>query len=371
MQSAEVASRRRAGGQTGVIQCMVLAMGVLGTVHRVLARARDRLSPPALVLMYHRIAAVTPDPWQLAVTPAHFAEHLEVVRRYGRPLTVGDLSRAVGAGRIPPRAIVLTLDDGYADNLLEARPLLARHDVPATIFIAAGCLGRHQGFWWDQLERLVLTPVDLPRRLGLEVRGEIHQYDLGTGTHYPVGVQREHAGWRPGTDFPTGRHRLFVTLYRLLRPLGDPERQRVLADLAAWSQAAPYPPTARPLTSSEARELGGDGLVEIGAHTLTHPQLSTLDRETQRAEIRGSRATLEEATGKEVVSFAYPYGSRSDYTPETVTLVAEAGFSGACTTLPGAVRRTSGRFELPRFHVEDCDGDGLARRLTDWTAADH
>lgn len=128
--------------------------------------------------MYHRIAAVTPDPWQLAVTPAHFAEHLEVVRRYGRPLTVGDLSRAVGAGRIPPRAIVLTLDDGYADNLLEARPLLARHDVPATIFIAAGCLGRHQGFWWDQLERLVLTPVDLPRRLGLEVRGEIHQYDL-------------------------------------------------------------------------------------------------------------------------------------------------------------------------------------------------
>ena len=347
-------------------------MGAFGTylIKRALARAGGWLAPHALVLMYHRVTAAARDPWQLAVSPAHFAEHLEVVRRYGRPLLLRDLTRTLAAGRAPRRGIVLTLDDGYADNLFEARPLLERHDVPATIFVAAGCLGRSEGFWWDQLERLVLTPVDLPPCLRLAVRGEVHQYDLGLDSRYPLEVQAQHARWRAGTGSPTGRHRLFLDLYRLLRPLSDTERQEALIHLSSWSTVAVSASSpARPLTVSELQALSGGGLVEIGAHTLTHPQLSALDREAQREEIRGSRVALQEAVGAEVMSFAYPYGARSDYTSETVDLVTEAGFSGACATVPGVVRRRSGRFELPRFHVEDCDGDGLARRLAEWPGA--
>ena len=93
-------------------------------------------------------------------------------------------------------------------------------------------------------------------------------------------------------------------------------------------------------------------------------------REGQRAEIGGSRVVLQEAAGRDVVSFAYPYGARSDYTSETMALVRDAGFSSACSTIQAAVRRGTGRYELPRVHVEDCDGDGLARRLTEWATAD-
>ncbi len=341
-------------------------MGAFGAsrIKRGLARAGGWLAPHALVLMYHRVTAAALDPWQLAVSPLHFAEHLEVVRRYGRPLLLRDLTRTLAAGRAPRRGVVLTLDDGYADNLFEARPLLERHDVPATVFVAAGYLERSEGFWWDQLERLVLTPIDLPRCLRFAVRGEVHQFDLGLDCCYPLKAQAQHAGWRAGTGSPTGRHRLFLELYRLLRPLSDTSR------LASWSGvpvSASSP--ARPLTVSEVQALSGGGLVEIGAHTLTHPQLSALDREAQREEIRGSRVALQKVVGTEVLSFAYPYGARTDYTRETVGLVAEAGFSGACATVPGVVRRSSGRFELPRFHVEDCDGDGLARRLAEWPGA--
>ena len=145
---------------------------------RAVARAHAWLSPPALVLMYHRVSAVRRDPWQLAVTPAHFAEHLEVIRRHGRPLLVRDLTRSLGTGRAPGRAIILTLN-GYADNLLEARPLLERHDVPATVFVAAGCLGR-PSFWWDDLERVILTSTDLPPHLRIVVRGEAHEWDRKT-----------------------------------------------------------------------------------------------------------------------------------------------------------------------------------------------
>jgi peptidoglycan/xylan/chitin deacetylase (PgdA/CDA1 family) len=337
-------------------------------IKRVLSHAASWLAAPSLVLMYHRVAVPSRDPWELAVTPAHFAEHLEVIRRLGRPQRLHDLTRALAAGRAPRRRIVVTLDDGYADNLLEARPLLEKHDVPATVFVAAGCLGRAQGFWWDQLENFLLTPVELPRRLQLEVRGEVHHYDLGKDCRYPLESQSRHAGWRATAEPPTERHRLFLALYRLLRPLSDHERRAALADLASWSGAsASSDPSARPLTAAEVQQLAGGGLVEIGAHTLTHPQLSALDADAQREEIRGSRAALQEAVGASVTSFAYPYGARSDYTRETVALVAEAGFAGACATVPGVVKRESGRFELPRLHVGDCDGDGLARRLAAWS----
>jgi peptidoglycan/xylan/chitin deacetylase (PgdA/CDA1 family) len=316
----------------------------------ILSRVWARLMPPTLVLMYHRIAAPSRDPWQLSVTPDHFAEHLEVIRRHGPRLLVRDLTRALAGRRAPRRGIVVTLDDGYADNLRHAWPLLERHDVPATVFVAAGYLGRAEGFWWDELERLVLAPSDVPSSVRLHVRGEAREYSVGPG--------------------PAERHRLFLELYWLIRPLTDPERRQVLAELAGWSGGhSPAPEEDRSLTVAELQALAGGGLVEIGAHTLTHPQLSALDRAGQAAEIHRSRDVLREVTGQDVVSFAYPYGGHADYTVESVRLVRECGFTGACATTAGAVRSSTSPFEIPRLHVEDCDGDGLTQRLARWVTA--
>ncbi len=196
--------------------------------------------------------------------------------------------------------------------------------MPATMFIAAGCVGRLDGFWWDQLERLILTPGDLPPTLRLEIRGQRHEYrvdatplDLHDEETVPV------AGRHRMTP-PTARHEFFLTLYRLLRPLSDPERRRALADLTAWRGGAPpADSSASALSVSELQTLASRTLIEIGAHTLTHPQLSTLNDDDQRDEIQRSRVVLEETTGVRVVSFAYPYGGRSDYTADTVRLVRD------------------------------------------------
>src|SRR5262245_25018119 len=99
---------------------------------------RSRFARSALVLVYHRVARANVDPWELAVTPEHFSEHLEVLRRLARPLPLQSLVEAVRGGAVPRRAVVVTLDDGYADNLRNAEPLLRRHDVPATCFLTAG-----------------------------------------------------------------------------------------------------------------------------------------------------------------------------------------------------------------------------------------
>jgi peptidoglycan/xylan/chitin deacetylase (PgdA/CDA1 family) len=122
----------------------------------------------------------------------------------------------------------------------------------------------------------------------------------------------------------------------------------------------------RCLTVDEVCALARGHFIEVGAHTVTHPSLSTLPMDSQREEIRESKAQLEEIVDCAVTSFAYPYGKRSDYTSETVGLVEEAGFTGACSNIGGLVCNASDRFQLPRFHVQDWDGEEFSRQLSRW-----
>lgn len=104
-------------------------------------------------------------------------------------------------------------------------------------------------------------------------------------------------------------------------------------------------------------------LVEVGAHTVAHPVLSTLPTVAQRDEIQRSRATLEEILGHPVTSFSYPHGSR---TAETVAVVREAGFTCACSSIINVVRRGTDCFQSPRVEVRDWDGEVFAHQLKEW-----
>src|SRR5687767_8520588 len=96
-------------------------------VHRLLAGRRVR-EPRALILVYHRVTQIDSDPQLLCVGPRRFAEHMEVLRKDYHPLSLRDLQQRVRDGGIPRKGVVVTFDDGYADNLYEAKPLLERHD---------------------------------------------------------------------------------------------------------------------------------------------------------------------------------------------------------------------------------------------------
>jgi peptidoglycan/xylan/chitin deacetylase (PgdA/CDA1 family) len=102
------------------------------------------------------------------------------------------------------------------------------------------------------------------------------------------------------------------------------------------------------------------GLVEVGAHTVTHPVLATLPVTAQRDEIHRSKSSLEEILGHSVTSFSYPHGS---YTLETTTLLREAGFTQACSSIADVVWQNTDGFQLPRQIVKDWDGETFARRL--------
>ena len=98
--------------------------------------------PKPLILMYHRIADQPVDNWDLSVSPAHFEEHLRVIRRTRHPLPLTEFVKDHMAGTLRPDAVALTFDDGYVDNLVSGKPRLAAADVPATVFLATGFLDR-------------------------------------------------------------------------------------------------------------------------------------------------------------------------------------------------------------------------------------
>jgi peptidoglycan/xylan/chitin deacetylase (PgdA/CDA1 family) len=111
---------------------------------------RSRFRTGALILGYHRVADVDKDPLHLFVSLENFAEQMEVIRQIACPISMQGLVSRFQDGDHPRNAVAVTFDDGYADILYQALPILARYDIPATIFLATGYLGRK--FWWDESE---------------------------------------------------------------------------------------------------------------------------------------------------------------------------------------------------------------------------
>lgn len=327
-------------------------------------RLHRRFAPRALILGYHRIVDLASDPHAICVTPARFAEHLEILRKRYRPIRLRDLVQALRCGRVPRRAVVITFDDGYADNFYEAKPLLERYEIPATIFVTTGYLGKTREFWWDELERIFLQPGTLPDRLCVTVSGRSYQWDLKEAAHYSEEAFRVYAWWSwRDKRFPTGRHRLFRDMFQLLQPLPEEERGRAIANVASWAGIdSVVRATHRPLTADEVVRLADGQLVEMGSHTVTHPLLSELSTASQREEIQTSKGFLEELIGCSITSFAYPFGA--SHGSETAALVREAGFESACSISHEAVFRDTDRFHLPRVHVGNWDGKVFQKHLS-------
>ncbi|MGL4881521.1 MAG: polysaccharide deacetylase family protein, partial [Waterburya sp.] len=161
-------------------------------LHRVGEQIQKQFCTKSLILMYHRVAEEDIDPWSLRVTPERFAEHLKVLQQHTQPLSLKELAQAHQEGNIRDRkaypkgnrAVAITFDDGYANNLHQAKPLLEKYQIPATVFIATGYSEQPKEFWWDELEYIILQPGKLPDRLSLTINEQQCEWDLGTANQY-------------------------------------------------------------------------------------------------------------------------------------------------------------------------------------------
>jgi peptidoglycan/xylan/chitin deacetylase (PgdA/CDA1 family) len=324
-----------------------------------------------VVLLYHRVTDLASDPQCLAVSPAHFADHLDVIRADGVLMPLEELVDAARQDRVPPRAIAVTFDDGYEDNFRTAASLLADAQAPATIFVSTGTLEHGGEFWWDEIDRLVLQPGTLPRLIRLQIGDRAGEWDLTGVTRWTAADCARYSAWNVERgDVPTPRHRLYRDLCRELSRLTGSARDRVLAELLAVSgQDRLTRRTHRPLSAVEIAALAQAEQITIGSHTDSHSSLAHLAADEQQREIASGRRRLQSLTDLRVTTFAYPFGGSKDVSDHTVGSAREQGISIACCAHAGTVHREVDPLRIPRFVVRNWPPSEFRQRWSGWTQA--
>lgn len=233
--------------------------------------------PTARILLYHRVAESKNDPHLLCVSPENFREQVKFLEENFKVISLTQLVQDIKNDGIKKNSFVITFDDGYADNLRDALPVLKKFKVPATIFTTVGRIGQSH-FYWDR------------------------------------------------DNFEAGQ----------------------------------------PLTREEMLELSREPLIEIGAHTLTHPNLANLPEKEQEKEIFEGKIKLEQIINEEISGFAYPFGGKDSFNSETINLVKKAGLEYACANIHERATHWSNIYALPRFVVRNWTADELKKEMKKW-----
>lgn len=277
------------------------------------------------VLIFHRVLPQTDPLFPEEIDATRFDAICSWLRRWFDVLPLDAALRRLYEGSLAARAAAITFDDGYADNHDLALPILRRHGLPATFFVATGFLDG--GRMWndtiiESLRRTALPSLDLSQQLGSD--------------------------WGPvPLDDAAARRAAIERAIAHAKYLEPAVRTDFVEQLAAACRAEL--PTALMMTSGQVRALAAAGMA-IGAHTLNHPILARLGDDEARREIADGRVHLQQIIGQRVGLFAYPNGKPgSDYLPRDVRLVRELGFDAAVSTAWGAASRAGDRWQVPRF----------------------
>ena len=275
------------------------------------------------ILTFHRVLRA-PDALRLGEpVAAKFGLQMRWLARHFSVLPLTEAVDRLRRGALPSRACCITFDDGYADNLTVALPILERYRLPATVFVATGYLDGGRMFndaVVDAVAHAAATTLDL-RELGLG------RYSLATMEQRRTSVAAilERLKYRPPT-----------------------ERDADIEGLVKLAGCGALPRDIM-LTSAQVTELSRRG-VEIGGHTVAHTILTTLDDDRARQEMATGKRQLETITGRPVRAFAYPNGRPNrDYAARHAAMAREVGFDLAVTTASGVANPASDVFQLPRF----------------------
>jgi len=287
-----------------------------------------------MVFPYHHVLEREDPLLPGAPSAERFERQLRRIRKYCNPLSLTEAVERLIAGNLPPRAAAVTFDDGYVDNLEIAAPLLRKYDIPAIVFVAVDALER--GIMWNDiiLEAVRLAP------------DKIDASAVGLGT---LNIDES--------------NRLGVLHTLIANVQYRPTKERMELSESLYAGVTNKSLKRQMLRPDQLNELRGAGL-DIGAHTLSHPILKTLDDAEALAEIEGSRSWIGDITGKPPSLFAYPKGKRGDdYDARHIEMVRSLGFLAAVSANWGCASRNSSLFELPRFKPWEDTDFGFSSRL--------
>jgi len=269
------------------------------------------------VLAYHRIvsdqeflsgqAGVA-----ISTSVSEFARQMCLVKTHFSPISMENLQQCLqGQIALPPRPLLITFDDGYQDIQTHALPVLEELSIPATVFLASDYMGSQRMFQWDTVAycftETKLSAAELPL-LGYCVWHSEQQRQQVLKKWLAASKQCQ----------DTERQAMTKTLANVLQ-VSLPSENKGATSFLSWEQV-------RHLSTK---------LFTFGSHTCTHPILSKIPLEQVISEVQQSKQKIEQETGHEVFSFAYPNGLATDFNTEVVDILAKSGYQLAFSLLPG------------------------------------
>lgn len=285
-------------------------------------RVADRmLGPRGCLLTFHR--AAPSDLWSrlpnrnFHIDLAFLDKFLTYLRASGWDVVTVEEALRRSAHDEGGRCVNFSIDDCYRDTYEHLAPLFRRHGVPLTLYVTTGIPDGTLPLWWAGLEDALLDRDHV--RVGEE------RIELTTSEQRRAVYQRISSSW-DGAE--AANHYA-----------GFCASNGIDCEAMHWKHAISW---------EMLEELARDPLVEIGAHTVGHPRVSSLDPAAARAELEQSRLRLNERLGIDVRHFAFPYGRAADCGPRDFELARQAGFRSAATTRKGLVLAGADEFSLPR-----------------------
>jgi peptidoglycan/xylan/chitin deacetylase (PgdA/CDA1 family) len=305
--------------------------------------------PIVSILTYHHVWDHSPaypyDPNVADATPAQFRRQMEMVARYGTPIGVDDLVRAIGGAPLPKNPVMVTFDDGYLSCHDVALPILRAVGVRATFFIATSFVTERRLYWWERIALLA----------GASRRQEFELI-------YP---RRQ--------SLSLADPQLHDKLTDIVKDTADLDVERFLAELAValgveWTvELETHHANQLIMTWDQVRALARAGM-DVESHGRRHRVLQTLDVAGLDDELTGSRRELEAQLGRPVRAVAYPVGRRINGDRKIRDALAAAGYqlgmsnkTGVNRWLPPALRSLSpiDPFDVRRLATDRSISDAM------------
>ncbi|WP_196607054.1 polysaccharide deacetylase family protein [Pectinatus frisingensis] len=294
---------------------------------------------PIIVLLYHRVADLETDPQLLAVSPKNFDLQMQYLKEHYSVLHFEDDWR-----RIETPSVIITFDDGYADNYYNAVPILKKYGVPATIFVTTGRIGTSKEPWCDDVERAIL--------LNDFLIGETIEIDFGNVGKFSWNINDK-----------TSREKAYYEIHNILLTVDADVRESILKGLFKRYGGADIRDKHRYMNRQELETLSKSSLITIGGHTVSHTRLSIQNYDEQLKEIKDSKEYLENILKKKINVFSFPFGGKADYTGDTLQILEYLKFKRSASNFSGQFHTWTNKYEIPRQIVRNWDIDDFKHNL--------
>lgn len=262
------------------------------------------------ILAYHKINDDSPNYLGLSVTVSSFEKQIKYLKRNYDLISLDEAVHLIQTKqKFLKDTMVITFDDGFKDNYINAFPIIKKYNIPATIFLAVEPVGFKKNLWFENIiDMITKTNKD---SIDLKAFGLVK---------YLIKTIKQ-------------KEKVVTTIIKYAKQLDKVKRQKLIKYISKELEVN-ADESNQMLSWEEIIEMK-ENSVSFGAHTMSHSILTTIPIKETEYEILESKRVIEEKLKQKVSFFAYPNGSAKDFNQEIIEILKNSGFSCACTLIAG------------------------------------